>query len=96
MENEIIVITVSQFREIIRAEIHEALEIKKGLQSDDKKYTLLEAANYLRLFPSTFRVHQHKIGGVKIGRNWMFTQSELDRFIARNHRENLYEIREKL
>jgi hypothetical protein len=32
----------------------------------------------------TIRLHRSKIGGTKIGKRWIFTQEELDRFIEKH------------
>ncbi len=87
--NGLVLITVDEFKKILRSEIDEALEIKKGFQSEkdyNKKFSLPEAAEYVGLPVPSFRIHQHKIGGVKIGKKWKFAKDELDRFIEANRR----------
>ncbi|MGE4289973.1 MAG: helix-turn-helix domain-containing protein [Salinivirgaceae bacterium] len=48
-----------------------------------KNFNLEEAANYCRLPASTFRLFlsEGKITGSKIGKRWVFTCIDLDKFI---------------
>lgn len=96
--SDLVLISVDEYRSILHEEISKALDQKLGNVSlqNGEKLTLVEAAAYVCLPVPSFRVHQHKIGGVKIGRNWMFTKSELDRFIESNRRKTTKEIRESL
>lgn len=68
--------------------------IEKMLQSlsnpastlkQDIRYTLPEAAEYCRMAAPTFRVYLRKreIGGSKLGKAWLFTQGDLDAFLAK-------------
>ena len=60
------------------------------------RFYLSEAAQYAGLPVPTFRIHQHKIGGTKIGKRWIFSKKELDNFMAQNRRKTLAEIREEI
>lgn len=51
----------------------------------DIRYTLPEAAAYCRMANPTFRCYLSKreVGGYKLGKAWFFTQSDLDKFLAK-------------
>lgn len=58
----------------------------------ERNYTLDEAAELLRLAKPTFRVFRPQIGGSKIGRRWIFTESELVRFMEAKRSKPLHEL----
>lgn len=58
------------------------------------RFNLEQAAEYTGLPVPTFRLHQHRIGGVKIGKRWSFSKAELDTFLESNRRKTLQEIKE--
>ena len=60
------------------------------------RFYLSEAAKYTGLPVPTFRLHQNRIGGTKIGKRWIFSKNELDKFIEQNRRKTLAEIREAI
>ncbi len=91
---KVIVTTEEEIRSIIRRELVECLA--PAASQPRKKYTTEEAAEYLGLSLATFRQHQHRIGGVRIGKRWQFTQLELDRYIETNRRQTTQEVREKI
>lgn len=88
------VLTEDEIRKIIREEISNSSASKND--HPKKKYFLDEAAKYLGLAVPTFRIHQGKIGGVKIGRRWIFTQAELDQYNEKHRRISVDEIRESI
>lgn len=49
-----------------------------------KLFTLPEAAEFLRMPIQTFREHRPRIGGSKIGKRWLFTESELIAYVDTN------------
>ena len=83
--NEVLLVTKSELKAIIREQVIEILP--DFMQEPEKKYNLEEAANYLKMAIPTFRLHQHKIGGAKMGRRWIFTKTELDAFVQRNRKQ---------
>jgi hypothetical protein len=42
-----------------------------------KVYTLPEAAEFLRIPEWTFRKYRPQVGGSKLGKRWLFTETEL-------------------
>lgn len=93
---KISVYTDEEIRQIVREEMSNNSLANPDLDSPNKKYYLEEAARYLGLAAPTFRVHQNKIGGVKIGRRWIFTKAELDRYKEKHRRKTAEEIRESI
>jgi len=61
---------------------------------NSKNYLLEEAAEYLRLPVPTFRKFREEIGGSKLGRRWVFTEGELDKFLASKRRKPVCEYEE--
>lgn len=59
----------------------------------EKNYSLEEAAKTLKMAAPTFRVYRPQIGGSKIGRRWVFTESELDLFLASKRRKPIPEVK---
>ena len=59
-------------------------EKQQPSDTGNKKYNLVEAAAYCRMAASTLRSYIYKrlIGGTKIGGAWLFTESDLEKFIA--------------
>lgn len=86
------ILTEEDVRAIVREE--QSRLIGQNFHAVNNKLNLKEAAKYLNLPVPTFRMHQHKIGGVKIGRGWMFTKEELDRYEQKHRRKTEEEIRE--
>lgn len=64
------------------------------IKSDERLYTLNEAANYCRMPLPTFRLHLSKrnVSGSKPGKKWIFTQEDLERFLKRFHYSTIDEI----
>lgn len=91
---EVAILTKDEIRSIIRQEFIDLMP--KNPEVQQKRFTLAEAAEYLQLPIPSFRLHQSRIGGVKIGRNWFFTKAELDRYVERNRRVTMAEIRESM
>lgn len=56
-----------------------------AIPKQETRYTLPEAASYCRLAEPTFRVYLRKreVGGCKLGKAWLFTQGDLDTFLAK-------------
>ncbi len=63
-------------------------------ESNQTRFNLEQAAEYTGLPVPSFRLHQHRIGGVKIGKRWSFSKAELDTFLESNRRKTLQEIKE--
>jgi len=59
-----------------------------------RNYLLDEAADYLRLPIPTFRKYREEIGGSKLGRRWVFTEDELDKFLSSKRRKPVMEYEE--
>tara|TARA_R110002050_G_scaffold298733_1_gene462588 strand:- start:2901 stop:3089 length:189 start_codon:yes stop_codon:yes gene_type:complete len=52
-----------------------------------RNYTLAEAAEKLRIPAGTLRKYRPEIGGAKLGRLWVFTEDELNRWMeSRRHK----------
>ena len=83
-----VIIPSNELRRIIRDEIEAAMQLKKAAfteeQKRNKRYFLEEAAEYLHMAVPTLRLHRSKVGGIKLGKRWTFTQEELDRFIEKH------------
>lgn len=62
----------------------------------EKLYLIPDAAFYLRMPISTFRQHRPAIGGAKIGKRWVFTESELLSFVEKNRSKPLHELKSAL
>ncbi len=62
----------------------------------NRNYDLLEAAEFLRLPVDTFRKHRPEIGGSKLGRRWIFTEKELIEFMERKRSKPLHELTESM
>lgn len=62
----------------------------------DKPYTLSEAAEYCRMPVPTFRKHLSKrnVSGSKLGKRWLFTKEDLDKYLQSFHYETKDEIKE--
>jgi excisionase family DNA binding protein len=90
---KVIVLTREELRSILREELSGFLPKSNSQQ---KRFTTEGAAEYVGLPLATFRQHQHKIGGVKIGKRWQFTQVELDKYIESNRRQSIQKIRENI
>lgn len=58
-----------------------------------KFYTLPEASEYLRMPVNTFRQHRPAIGGTKLGKRWIFTESELLSYVEKNRSKPLSELK---
>ena len=56
-------------------------------------YTLPEAAEYLRMANNIFRKHRPAIGGTKLGKHWLFTESELLIYVRKNRSKPLTELK---
>lgn len=56
-------------------------------------YTLPEAAEYLRMPINTFRKHRPEIGGTKLGKRWLFTESELLIYVEKNRSKPISELK---
>ena len=56
-------------------------------------YTLPEAAEYLRMAINTFRKHRPAIGGTKLGKHWLFTESELLIYVGKNRSKPISELK---
>jgi hypothetical protein len=90
-----IIISTAELRKIIREELEATmLVVKESAQIDEQKkkrrYYLEEASQYLRMAVPTLRMHRSKIGGTKIGKRWVFTEEELDRFIEKHKSRVIY------
>lgn len=61
-----------------------------------KVYTLPEAATYCRMPVPTFRLHLSKrnVSGSKLGKRWLFKQSDLDKYLQKFHYGTNDEIKE--
>lgn len=59
-----------------------------------KRYTLPEAAEYLRMSESTLYQYRPEIGGCKLGRRWIFTEDELNRFLEKKRSKPLSELKQ--
>ena len=94
--NGLFILTSDQLKKIIREELKNALQIKNDTMSIVQRFNIEDAASYVGLPVPSFRIHQHKIGGIKIGKRWMFTKAELDRFLEANRRKTQQEIREAI
>lgn len=81
---KIILITEEELRGIVRDELTQLKDSQEF--HPNKKFNTKEAAEYLSIPVPTFRQHQHRIGGAKIGKHWFFTQSELDSYFQLNRR----------
>lgn len=92
MEGTIIIPSI-ELRRMIRDEIEAAMQLKKSAINEEtrknKRYFLEEAADYLHMAVPTLRLHRSKVGGIKIGKRWTFTQEELDRFIERHRSKSI-------
>jgi excisionase family DNA binding protein len=95
--SKIIVTSEDDFKAIVKNILFEFLpQFTETMNHEKEKFLLEEAADYLKMPVPSFRLHQHKIGGIKIGKRWMFTRSDLDRFMEKNRHKTLDEIREDL
>lgn len=61
-----------------------------------KPYTLPEAAKFCRMPLPTFRANlsKRKVSGSKLGKRWVFQQSDLDKFLQKYHYSTSDEIQE--
>jgi hypothetical protein len=59
----------------------------------EKLYLISEAASYLRMPIPSFRQHRPAIGGAKIGKRWVFTESELLRFVEKHRSKPIHELK---
>ena len=91
---EVVVISIEDLREIIRNEFKDLTPANPAIIHPSTKYNVEEAAAYLNMPVPSFRSHQHRIGGSKIGKRWVFTKLQLDNFIELNRRKTPQEIRE--
>lgn len=59
-----------------------------------KRYTLPEAAEYCRMAIPTFRSYlsKRKVSGTKFGKNWIFSQQDLDDFIDKYRVKTIDEL----
>ena len=90
---KMIVISVEELKEILHDEV---LSLTKVQSKPQQKYNTKQAAKYLGIPVPTFRQHQYKIGGSKIGKHWFFTQKELDVYYDSNRRLSQEEIRSNI
>lgn len=90
---ELVIISVEELKSIVRREM---LCLSDAQSKPLKKYNTKKAAEYLGIAVPTFRQHQSKIGGSKIGKHWFFTQKELDDYYDSNRRLSQGEIRNNI
>jgi len=57
-----------------------------------KNYTVEEAADFLRIPKDTFRKHRRDIGGSRLGRRLVFTESELMRWMESKREKPIREL----
>lgn len=88
---QIIVTTKQDIEKIVESVVVKYLP---NFTDSKTRFNLEQAAEYTGLAVPTFRLHQNKIGGVKIGKRWSFSKSELDSFLESNRRKTLQEIKE--
>lgn len=79
----------------------ENLLLKKQLPPQTeitKPYTLPEAAKFCRMPLPTFRANlsKRKVSGSKLGKRWVFQQSDLDKFLQKFHHSTSDEIQESV
>lgn len=91
--SELVIISVEELKKIVHNEV---LFLTKAQSKPQQKYNTKQAANYLGIPLPTFRQHQYKIGGSKIGKHWFFTQEELDAYYDSNRRLSREEIQNNI
>jgi len=89
-------IRLDELEVLIESSVRRALNNSVTEPGNKNRFYLSEAANYTGLPVPTFRLHQKNIGGTKIGKRWIFSKNELDKFIELNRRKTLAEIREAI
>ena len=58
-----------------------------------KLLTIDEAADLLRMKVTTFRVHRPAVGGIKLGKRWLFTEAELLAYVEKNRSKPISELK---
>ena len=87
---EVTVLTKDELRSIIREEFIDL--VSKSDVTPQKRFNVKEAAEYIGMPVPSFRQHQHKFGGIKIGKQWSFTKKELDQGLEKLRRKTIAEI----
>lgn len=86
---------ISELAKEVR-EIKIILSEKQPPQDTSKrKYKLPPAAKYCGMAPPTFRtyIYKGKVAGTKFGREWLFLESDLDKFISDYRRPTAQELK---
>lgn len=62
-----------------------------------KKYNLAQAARYCGMADPTFRtyIYRRKVAGTKFGKAWLFSESDLDKFIQDYRRPTAQELKDE-
>lgn len=93
-------INLHDFELLIKKQIQKAIsetKVPSLTKEPTKWYSLQEAAKYCKMAVATFRIYlkKRKVSGSKPGKNWIFTQNDLDKFLQKYRQKTIDEIEDE-